>query len=143
MTDRTGAVTLDPHDPAIVVEALLDGERVAAGDLRAALEDPAAREHFVDLLVLRAAVGVAEAAVPSTWTAAPRHRKVRWLALAAALVISLSAGYGAGRQAAPVPAVAATVEAVVQASDTPVAPAPTRVITLTPGVNWVDRQEGR
>jgi hypothetical protein len=121
MTDRNDAMTLDPHDPTMVVEALLDGEPVTASDLRAALADPAAREHLVDLLVLRAAVGLAGTAVPSAATGARRGGRLRWLAAAAALVLSLSAGYLAGQRFAP---------------------APTRVIVLTPGVNWMDRQEG-
>lgn len=40
---------LDRDDPAMIVEAFLDGEPVAPCHLRAALAHAAARDHFVDL----------------------------------------------------------------------------------------------
>ena len=140
MTDPHEIDDFDAAGPLVVVEGLLDGARVDARALREALADPAACDHFVELLVLRDALA---AMAPLDWSAArlpPGSRRPgRWLAAAAAVVASVLAGYLAGQRvtlAAPAPASA--IEAVVMVDDAPAAPPPTRVIALEPGVNWTE-----
>jgi hypothetical protein len=127
-----------------IVEALLDGERVDSQELKNALADAAAREHFVDLVALREAVG---SMAPSAWSADGRagaRVRVRWFAAAAAVVMSLTAGYFAGQRAvASTESSSSAVEAVIQFERPPAAPAPTQVISLRPGINWTENSGGR
>jgi hypothetical protein len=131
-----------------VIEAFLDNEPVGAADLSAALDDADAREHFVEVLVLRGLVsdaggprqmtdGVSRAAEATGF----RRRTAIWLAAAAALVVvGTTGGYLAGRLGF----------GVARQADTPVAaeapatsaPAPTHVIRLENGVNWNERSGG-
>ena len=131
-------------DAFAVVEALLDGERVDTERLKDALADPAAREHFVDLIALREAVG---SMGPGVWRAEPRaHARgpVRWFAAAAAIVVSLGAGYLAGQRViASGGPPSSAVEATIQLERPPAAPAPTQVISLRPGINWTESSGGR
>jgi hypothetical protein len=129
------------------VEAFLDGEIVASSVLRAALADQAARDHFVDLLVIRGALKSLE----STGTSAPHQshgspRRAKWLgAVAAAALVSLTAGFLAGQRvmaATTARNAPSAVEAVVVV-ESAAAPAPTRSITFKPGVNWTDSSGGR
>ena len=144
MTDRTES---NEHIPELhaVVEEFLDGEMVDPSRLRAALADEAARDHFVDLLIIRRAVhgldALTTSAVHRPRAAWPRKK---WLAAAAAAVlVSVTAGYVAGQRALAAAIVPSTVEAVVIPDDEPAAPTPTRSITLKPGVNWTDSSGGR
>ena len=144
MTEQTEIHSDQFGGPFAVVEAFLDGERIDAQGLKDALADAAAREHFVDLLVLREAVG---SMAPGAWSADARpgaRGRVRWFAAAAAVVMSLTAGYFAGQRvvASPGPP-ASTVEAVIQFERPPAAPAPTQVIQLRPGINWTESSGGR
>jgi hypothetical protein len=130
----------------LILEALLDGERVDPAELKEALADPAARDHFVDLLTLREAVGRLDAIVLN----AARNRGVgsAWrpkrLAAAAAIVLaSLTTGYFVGQRVLAQSIDPPTVEAVVELNGAPPAPQPTRSIALTPGVNWTDSPGGR
>lgn len=121
-----------------VVASLADGERVDPEALRLALEDPAVREYLVDLIALRQSV--AAMSEPVQW----RERRsflsrAGWMAAAAAVVLSLTAGYVAGQrtvEAAPAP----TVETFVTIGPTVDAPKPTRIVTLRPGVNWTEKE---
>ena len=127
-----------------LVEGFIDGELVTCDALRNALAEPAARDHLVDLLILRRAVGTM---APIAWSTTGRPRVVRtragWLTTAAAILVSLAAGYLTGQRAFT-PAVAAqTVHAVAQADSPPAAPKPTRVIRLEPGINWIENSGGR
>jgi hypothetical protein len=145
MSDRTwsnsGSDGSRGEEACLVVDAFVDGERVDRDTLKAALADPAAREYFVDLLLLRETVW---SIAPATWQAAPGRRSpARWLAAAAALAISLTGGYLAGQRQVVVSASSPTVEAVVQSSDAAVAPPPTHTISLKPGVNWTERPGGQ
>jgi hypothetical protein len=123
----------------LVVAALADGEPVDANALRAALDDPAVREYLVDLIALRRSVASMSELPPVQW----RERRsflsrIGWLAAAAAIAVSLTAGYVAGQrtvQAAPAP----SVETVVHLESPPAAPRPTRVISLRPGINWTEK----
>ena len=65
-----------------------------------------------------------------------------WMAAAAAVIVSLTAGYVAGQrtvQVAPAP----SVETFVDFSGSTSAPKPTRVVPLRPGVNWTEKVEGQ
>jgi hypothetical protein len=124
----------------LVVAALADGEPVEADALRVALEDPSVRAYLVDLIALRQSVGAMSELTPVQW----RERRsflsrIGWMAAAAAVVVSLTAGYFAGQrtvQAAPAP----SVETFVTIGSTVAAPKPTRVVTLRPGVNWTEKE---
>lgn len=118
-----------------VISAFVDNEPFDAQELAAALADPAGRELLLDLLALGQLVQPEKA--PALMMA-PRaaHRGLRLLA-AAAVMLALLGGYQLGRHTAPT----AVEMTSVRASDVP--PAPTRVIDLTPGVNWHDNSGGQ
>ena len=127
-----------------IIEAFLDGEAVDPAMLRAALADAAARDHFVDLLAIRGVVSGMDAVAPGAANQRPGGRpRARWLAAAAALLVTLTAGYIAGQRAMASTGGGSTVEAVVVGGGTPDAPQPTRSIRFTPGVNWTDTPGGR
>jgi hypothetical protein len=128
-----------------IVEAFLDGELVDPSALRAALADRGARDHFVDLVVIRGAVHGLDSLVMHAGTRpqGPLSRG-KWLAAAAAaLAVSVTAGYAAGQRAIASSDAPSTVEAVIEAESVPVAPPPTRSIAFKPGVNWTDSSGGR
>ena len=131
-----------------VLAAFLDDEPVEASALSAALADADAREHFIDLLVLRGLVGdaaqprlVAGDATRAHVAPAARRHTTAWLAAAAALVIAgTAAGYLTGRSGlSAAPPIATPLAGVVATSS---APAPTHVIRLENGVNWNERSGG-
>ena len=123
----------------LVVAALADGEPVDPSALRAALDDPGVREYLVDLIALRRSVASMSELPPVQW----RERRsflsrIGWMAAAAAIAVSLTAGYVAGQrtvQAAPAPSVETFIDLGVSAP----APKPTRVVPLRPGVNWTEK----
>ena len=139
MTEPNGTEPGAIPDPYAILEAFIDGERVDREALKAALEDPAGRDCLMDLLALRDAVG---AMGPKSWSAinrpSPAARRVRWAAAAALLACSISAGYLAGMRTVEARTTQRNVAAVVNLTGAPTAPAPTKVITLRPGVNWSD-----
>jgi len=136
-----------PSDASLlVVEAFIDGEAIDLAALKDALAHPEGREHLVELLALREAV----------WTMAPRgyapaerarrpfERGVRWFAVAAAVMLSVTTGYLAGQGAARRPAESSGVEAIVLDHSVNAAPPlPTHVIPLRSGVNWTETSGGR
>ena len=132
------ATAPEPVDvPYAVVEAFVDGESIDPEALRLALEQRDARDHFVDLLVLREGV---RTMAPGAWTGSnrtPQRGVLRWIAAAAAVLVSLSAGYYTGQRTVTA-AGSQGVETMVAVESTPVAPKPTQVIKLQPGVNWTD-----
>ena len=141
MTNDDVRETAEPNEQAcLVVAALADGEPLEADALKAALEDPSVRAYLVDLIVLRHSVGAMSELTPVQW----RERRsflsrAGWMAAAAAIIVSLTAGYVAGQrtvQAAPAP----NVETFVTIGPTAAAPKPTRVVTLRPGVNWTEKE---
>jgi hypothetical protein len=123
-------------EPYLVVAALADGEQVDADALRSALSDEAVRDYLVDLVALRQSVRTANELSTVRWhERRSLGSRVGWLSAAAAVIVSLTAGYLAGHRtaaSAPVP----IVETVVHLEGPPSAPKPTRVISLRPGVNW-------
>ena len=126
-----------PEPSYLLIEAFLDGETVERSALIGALADSGAREHFVDLLAMRG--GIASLG-PSAWNAAAVRppRRPRWWAAAAAVILSVATGFIAGQRTVDATANAAVVETLAMPSHTVVAPRPTRVITLQPGVNWTE-----
>jgi hypothetical protein len=139
-----------------VIAAFVDGEPVAADELRSALALDEAREYLIDLVALRGLVrpvGAAEIApamaghesgAPAA-RPAPRPRLV-WTAAAAALVaISTLAGFAAGRMGriieVPQNPPTVTMQAIPPAFAVP-APAPTRVIQLQHGKEWTEQAGG-
>jgi hypothetical protein len=125
-----------PEELQVVVEAFLDGEVVDPSALRTALADSAARDHFIELLMIRRATRATDyLAMCAPAASAGRPRVARWLAaVAAAALVSVSLGYAAGQRVV----VATSVEAAVMVDAVPAAPPATRTITLQPGVNWTD-----
>ena len=111
-------MTTSSHVPD-VISAFLDNEPFDAGDLSAALADPAGRAALIDLIALRGLVQSDAGTLPAA-SARPR-RSWRLIAASIALPIALAGSYGLGwRDASTNP------EGTV-AGDAP--PAPTRVIT--------------
>ena len=136
MTDQASEITPAADDRFLLVEALLDGERVDGRAIKDALAVAAVRDHFVDLLMLRDAVA---GMGPHEWRAAPRsktRRGMKWAAAAAVVVACVAGGYAVGQRVTA--AAPSNVEAVVTVDAAPVAPAPTKTIALEPGVNWTD-----
>jgi hypothetical protein len=133
--------SLDEH--VEVVEAFLDGERVAPDALRAALAHPEARDVFIEMLQLRDVVGQMG---PTTWKhVAPSKMTVlrRRLLTAAAIAVMSLGGYLAGQRASTPAMADEAVHAVVSFGSPPAAPEPTRVIPLRPGVNWTESSGAR
>ena len=105
-----------------VLSALLDREAVDPDTLAAALEDPAGRAQLVDFVRLRNRLADELAAdEPVERPHAPSRAKT-WLARAAIVLLSLSAGAAGG---------AWWVE---QKDSRP--PEPDRVVQFVPGVDW-------
>jgi hypothetical protein len=121
----------------ITIDDLLDGEAIERERLRVALADADARDYFVDALVIRQAARELAPPVPLASTKRPRAPWTRWLAAAVVLATVGAAGVGGGytwaRRTIDVPA---PVETVMDVSPRTIAPAPTKVIHLQPGVNW-------
>jgi hypothetical protein len=125
-----------------VIEAFVDGEAINPPELKRALADDRGRDYLIDLLALRAVVGgpatarlVTVAAVPVRAGAGVRW--ARWLPAAAAVaLIGGITGYVAGTRSAASASPTATMLVV------PSAPAPTRVIQLRNGVDWIEKAGG-
>lgn len=116
-----------------VIGAFIDGERVDADALRAALAIDEGRAYLVELAALRELV-----AMPAALVAAPGARPAVWsakfLLAAAALIASVgTAGFALGTRR--------TISPVLTA--TQVAPQPTKVLKLENGVNWKESQSAK
>ena len=128
----------------LVVAALADGESVEPAALRVALGDRAVRDYLVDLIALRHAVGTLSATAATSRQERHLFRsRAGWLTAAAAVVMSLTAGYLAGQRTAPEPLSAPMIETAVGFSGAVVAPKPTHVVPLRPGVNWTETAGGQ
>jgi hypothetical protein len=124
------------------ISAFIDDEPFEPRALADALADPEGRAVLFDLLALRSLVQPASEAV-TVPTAAPHiaprsHRSsMRWLAMAAAVLFAIGAGYAAGRRRTD----STSARTVVQVErDLP--PAPTRVIPLRPAIEWHETTRG-
>ena len=131
--------------PYLVLAALADGERVNPSDLRSALANPAARDYLVDLIALRHAVAGMPSVPPTMFEERRRLRtRAKWLSAVAAVFVSLTMGYFAGQRTAaetlsPAPMIETAVDLGSSAS---VAPKPTQVVSLRPGVNCTETTGG-
>src|SRR5437868_4646219 len=106
----------------LIIESFLDGVRVDSDALKSALAHEEGRDHLVQTLALREVVGGRDAAIPAATQR--KSSTVRWLAIAAAIAMSVVGGYAIGHQtgrAKAAPAIGATNEAV---------PTPSRVIEI-------------
>lgn len=123
-----------------VIEAFADGEAVDPMALRAALAEPAGRDHLIDVLALRALVGgdvIVHPVVRPTVAPASRGAWARWIPLAAGIaIIGGITGYLAGARANN-----ASMSAVASVASP--APAPTQVIKLKNGVDWTEHAGGQ
>jgi hypothetical protein len=126
-----------------VIDALVDGERVNAAELKRALAEEAGRDYLVDLWLLREEVQEEIAVDQSAPVAAPR-RGYSWQLAAAVALVCLVSGYFVGARLADGPASAPpapVVETRPDAAERPPVPTPTRVIRLAfPGE--ADRRGG-
>ena len=122
-----------------VIDSFVDGERVDPDALKAALAEPAGRDYFVDVWLMREAVHAESAAEALPMVAvpvAPQRAPRRWIpAVAAALAGALIGGYAVGYRSGRVaPAPAPVVSPITTVSAPPPsafpAPPPTRVIQL-------------
>jgi hypothetical protein len=123
-----------------VIDAFIDGERVDANALKAALAEQACRDYFVDVWLMREAVqreGAADAAPPlAAEVLTSRSQPRPWLvAAAAAIAGALIGGYAVGYRTGGVTAPAVPVQTPAITVSAPPAtafpvPAPTRVIQL-------------
>jgi hypothetical protein len=142
MTDHESTNDGDVAPALAVIDAFIDGEAIDVPALRAALDEPEARDYLAELLTLREAV---RTTAPSSWSVPARRstRRWRWLATAAALAMSLTAGYVSGQRRAPAQPAPANVETAMDSGSVPAAPLPTEVIALRPGINWTESSGGR
>jgi hypothetical protein len=102
----------DTHD---VISAFLDDEPFDAGELSAALSDPAGRALLLDLVALRHVVQPTALVAPSV---PERRRQWRRLLAAAAMIVALAGGYFIGeRRHAVETAEPPAPSRVVQAND--------------------------
>lgn len=130
-----------------VMAAFADGERVNADALERALATPEGREYLIDLLALRE-VTVGQSGAASSLGTPVKRRSWRYLRLAVAaavLCVSTMAGYAVGSRSVRQTPRAAPVALSPQFADSmpaSVAPQPTRVIRLEPGVDWHERNGG-
>ena len=108
------------------ISAFIDNEPFDPRALADALSTPDGREILLDLIALRHVVA-ADPAVELPVSNRPAAPRWRTLAIAATIAgFALGGGYLAGHRIGE--------KAAVSSIDAP--PAPTRVIELTPGVNW-------
>ena len=122
----------------LIVAALADGEPVDPNALRVALDDPAVRGYLVDLIAVRRSVAMMpDLPAPQSRARRSVRSRVAWMAAAASIAISLTAGYFVGQRAVQA-AAPPLVETFVELGATSVAPKPTRVVSLKPGVNWTE-----
>lgn len=121
------------------IDAFIDGETVDATTLDAALASADGRAYLLDALSLRRVMNDAPGDVAIA--AAHRARGLPYYARAAIVAFALvGLGYAAGARGGTRPGLGAPEATNVEALDAP--PEPTRVIELTPGLNWHESKGG-
>src|SRR4029453_11176039 len=117
-----------------VIGAFVDRERVDPEALKAALATDDGRQYLLDLVSLREMIADE---VPQSGLVRRDQSAARWLSMAAAIVVTLGAGYVMGqRHGAEVAVVTMPSPVVIELVRPISAPSPTKVIRLEPGVNW-------
>jgi hypothetical protein len=118
------------------LDAFVDGETVDTPSLETALASPEGRAYLIDALALRRLV---ESTQPQLEAPRVQPARVLMFAKAAALAIAFAGiGYAAGLRQDTAPATPPSTFATDQVAP----PEPTRVIELTPGVNWHESKGG-
>lgn len=125
-------------DELDVIEAFVDGAAVDPSALRSALASAEARDHLVDVLVLRGLVSEQTPARRRIVHARSRPGLGRWAPAAAVIaLVGGITGYVAGvRSSAPPTASSSAVTSVT------VPPAPTEIIHLRAGAGWTEHGGG-
>ena len=122
------------------IDAFIDGETVDTQALDAALASAEGRAYLFDALALRRLTHDMPAdASLAPQPAAVRPRTLTFYARAAVVAIGLlGAGYFAGSR----DRIVTTIESPTTPAQVEQAPEPTRVIELTPGINWHETKGG-
>ena len=113
----------DRHEvPLEIIDAFIDGERVDADALKAALADSNGRDYFIDAWLLREAVradpvGENKSAAPPVATS---PRRTSWWLVAAVFATALVGGYAAGQNFGRNRAVTGSPSPAITASPTTV-----------------------
>jgi len=132
-----------------VIDAFVDGERVDPQELERALSERQGRDYMIAAWLLRESVQDEIALEPIAAMPAPSAR--RWVSrvmVAAVAAFCLASGYLVGHRMAgpgtPEPGASPSVTNTIAPAPktTPMAPAPTRVIRLQPGVDWKEGTGG-
>ena len=129
---------MSSHLDMEIIDAFVDGERVDAAALKAALADSQGRDYLVDAWLLREGVQDAMAGDASAPAVVPMPRAasrgVPWVLAASAAVVCLVSGYFVGhRPEAPAARTPATAPAVVEVAKPDTSfpmPEPTRRIRV-------------
>jgi len=121
------------QDSFEVIAAFVDGERVDAVALKAALAQPEGREYLADVVALREVIAHDGTAAGATIARPGR----RWIvAAAASVMLSLAGGVALGHRWASTDA--GVTGATAGTADV-AAPAPTRVIEVAPGASYISQ----
>lgn len=124
-----------------VLAAWIDGEAADRADVCAALETAEGRDYVIDIMALRRMV--ADTSPPKSPAVGPLPRRwPAWASVAAAAVICVVAGYGAGRLAGDDATREAAVVAPLDDAAGASAPVPTHVIRFETGVDWRETSGG-
>ena len=133
---------MDHETGSDIIGAFIDGERVDAAALKAALARPEGRDYLIDLLALRDLAGDVAPFTASAPPARPLSPLFPWAA-AAALLVCIGGGFLAGARVTRV-ALAPGAPTAMTAPDARVrAPEPTRVVRLEPGIDWTETSGGK
>lgn len=133
-------ITTEQHCETL--SAWIDGEPCDPAAVDAALETPDGRAFVIEVMALRRVVQVT-GETTSRPVSQPVVRRASWIALAAAAVVCLAAGYGVARVTEPEAQVPiAGIPVSLDAGDAPSAPAPTHVIRFESGVDWRETAGG-
>lgn len=121
------------------IDAFVDGETVDRTALDAALASSDGRAYLYDVLALRRLTHDATMELPAQQAPATRARTLQFYARAAVVALGLlGAGYFAGSR----DRIVTTIEVPATSANVETAPEPTRVIELTPGINWHESKGG-
>ena len=117
------------------IDAFLDGETVQPAALDAALAAAEGRAYLIDALAIRQLMSDA----PVATAPVRRRHTLLFSARAAVLAVGLvGLGYLAGARTTP----SEQIGAAPSAAQSVAPPTPTRIVELTPGVNWHESKGG-
>ena len=120
-----------------LIETFVDGEPVNPSALKAALASAEARDHLIDILVLRGLVAEQTQGRRGAGASRSRPSAARWAPAAAVIaLVGGITGYVVGTRSVPPPPSSTPV------SSTSAAPTPTEVIHLQTGLGWTEHGGG-